>query len=172
MTVRFSLAGLLDATSVELDLDGDGSVEFTGPSLDGQVFTYPQPGVYVPVATVTDAQGQRHTARAVLLVYDGATLDTLLQARWRSLKDALRQGDIARAVGAITERPRADYQAAFQILATELPNIDAILTDIRLVRVRNASAIYRMLRVNDGLPLSFGVRFAVDTDGVWRIEAF
>ena len=29
-----------------------------------------------------------------------------------------------------------------------------------------------MTRVDGGLVMSFGVRFAVDDDGIWRIEGF
>jgi hypothetical protein len=41
----------------------------------------------------------------------------------------------------------------FQIIAAQPPNIDQILT-------------------TDGLETSFEVRFALDGDGIWRLEAF
>lgn len=172
VTARFSLLGASAPVSIALDFDGNGTVDFTGPTLDGQAFPYTQSGLYLPTATITDAQGQRLTASGIVQVYDTATLDALLQVRWTAMKDALRAGDIARAVSNITARTRADYQAAFNIISARLPAIDSILTDITLVKVRNASAIYEMTRVDDGILLSFGVRFAIDEDGIWRIEAF
>ena len=51
-----------------------------------------------------------------------------------------------------------------------LPGIDAILTPIEFQDVRSASAFYRMLHVDHGVLKSFVVRFAIDGDGVWRVE--
>lgn len=157
---------------IELDLDGNGTVDFTGATLDGQQFTYAAPGSYLPAVTVVDAQGGRTTVRALVQVLDGAALDTLLRAKWQTLKDALRAGDIARAVTQIVLRAQDGYAAAFQTIAPRLPGIDSILTDITPVEVRNRAAIYRMLRLDGGVMKSFEVRFVIDGDGLWRIQGF
>jgi hypothetical protein len=47
-----------------------------------------------------------------------------------------------------------------------------VFTTIRPVRIRRGTAIYEMVRTNPRGQASFEVRFAVDGDGVWRIEAF
>ena len=83
-----------------------------------------------------------------------------------------RGGDIAAGVSHIVQRRRADYDAAFRLLSASLPAIDSILTDLVPVKVRNASAIYEMRRTDDGLLKSFEIRFAIDGDGIWRLEAF
>jgi hypothetical protein len=44
LTVGFSVSSLAPIRSIALDLDGDGSVEFTGAGLDGRTFTSPTPG--------------------------------------------------------------------------------------------------------------------------------
>lgn len=36
-----------------LDVDGDGLADFAGPSLQGQIFTYTQPGLYFPTGYMT-----------------------------------------------------------------------------------------------------------------------
>jgi hypothetical protein len=172
LTVRFSLLNGLNATAIELDADGNGVMDFTGTSLDEQPFTFAQPGLYVATARVTDAQGNQVTARAIVQVLDRNALDALLQAKWAAMKDALRVGDIARAVTNITERTRADYESAFNVIAARLPNIDTILTDLTLVKVRNSAAIYEATRIDATLVKSFEVRFAIDGDGIWKIEAF
>jgi len=119
-----------------------------------------------------DTQGGRTTARALVQVLDGAALDTLLRAKWQTMKGALRAGDIARAVTQIVLRAQDGYAAAFQTIAAQLPAIDSILTDITLAEVRNRAAIYRMLRLDSGVMKSFEVRFVIDGDGVWRIQGF
>jgi hypothetical protein len=169
--VSFSLPGVTAGT-IALDLDGDGVIDFAGPSLAGQRFIYARPGLYVATATATDPEGRQVTATTLVHAYDVGALDTLLQAKWRGLKDALRAGEVARAVAYVGADARDDYQTAFQIIATRLPAIDAILTDLTLVRVGDGSALYRATRTDAGLVRGFDVRFAADADGVWRIERF
>jgi hypothetical protein len=172
LSVSFSLIGPADVTNLALDLQGDGTVDVTGASVEGQTFTYVQPGLYAPTVTVTDAQGTGLTATALIQVYDRSTLDALLQVKWAEMKDALRAGDIAQGANHIITRSRSNYQAAFQIIAGRLQNIDSILTSLTLIKVRNAAAIYEMTRTDAGIVKSFEVRFAIDYDGIWRIEAF
>jgi len=172
LTVRLSLPRDPQIVQIELDTDGDGIVDVTTAALEDYAVVYSQPGLYVVRATVSDAAGARTTASAAIQVFDRAALDALLRARWSAMKDALRRGDIAAGVSHITQRRRADYETAFTLLAPSLPQIDAILPEISLVKVRNAAAIYRMRRTDAGVPKSFEVRFAVDGDGLWRLEAF
>jgi sugar lactone lactonase YvrE len=171
LTVTFSLSAAGPAT-VALDLEGDGSVEFTGPSLEARSFLYPRPGLYVPAVTLTDAQGGQVVVRGVVAVYDPGVLDASLQGRWRAMKDALRAGDIPGAAAHIVVGARTGYETAFRAIAAQLPGIDAILTDLTLVKARNGSALFRATRSDAGVTKRFDVRFAVDADGVWRIEGF
>lgn len=158
-------------TQVELDTDGNGTPDFTGPSLDGQIFTYTTPGLYLPRVTITDPQGTRD-ATTIVQVYDRTTLDALLQTKWSGLKVALRGGDIARALAFIVAQSRARYQGALTVLTPDLPAIDSVLTDLTLVRVRGREAISEMRRSDAGILKSFEVRFVIDADGIWRLRAF
>jgi len=172
LVVRFSLAAGPTVASVELDADGDGVADVVGRTLDEQVVSYPRPGVYVARAIITDITGSVTTASAVVRVFDAAALDAHLRAKWTAMRDALRRGDITAGVSHIVQRRQADYETAFRLLSPSLPAIDSILTDLVPVKVRNASAIYEMRRLDDGIPTSFEIRFAIDGDGVWRLEAF
>ncbi|MGE5218854.1 MAG: Ig-like domain-containing protein, partial [Chloroflexota bacterium] len=172
LTVSFSLFANLQLTQVTLDADADGIVDFNGSQLAGQSFTFSQPGTYVATAIATDAQGIQQTASAVVQVFDPTQLDALLQARWAAMKDALRIGNIGAALNEIATRSRPRYEEAFQMIASQLANIDQILTNPAVVRIENFSAIYEAARTDDGLEMSFEIRFAIDGDGIWRIEAF
>jgi len=172
LTVHFSLSRDPNTLSVELDADGDGVIDFAGETLDAQPVIYPRPGIYVARAVVKATGGAATTVTAVVRVFDPAALDGQLRAHWSAMRDALRRGDIAAGVGHIVQRRRADYDAAFRLLSASLPAIDTILTDITPLEVRNASAIYEMRRTDDGLLKSFEIRFAIDGDGIWRVEAF
>jgi sugar lactone lactonase YvrE len=172
LTVSFTLLGAPDSATIQADFDGNGTIDFTGQRLAEQAFTYLQPGLFVPIVKVTDAQGQRTTVPGVIQVFDRASLDALLQAKWTSMRDSLRRGDIAQALTQISERSRNRYQQAFAALAPDLPAVDTILTDVRFVRARGLEAIFEMSRTDAGILKSFEVRFHVDTDGFWRVRSF
>jgi len=173
LTVRFSLSSLIGITDVKLDLEGDGPVEFEGSSLDGQVFTYRQPGVYVATVHATDIDRQVHSAMAVVEAYDRAALDLRLQAVWSGCKDAVRLGDVTRAASFLHSETRDAYADQLRLLRPQtLASIDTYLTAIRLVEVGPKGAEYEMLRDRHGVTLSFAVWFRVDRDGLWRLFSF
>ena len=172
LTVSFTLLGVPDVASVQADFDDNGTLDFVASRMVEQPFTFTQPGLYVPIVTVIDAQGQRTTVPAIVQVFDRAGLDALLQAKWSSMRDALRRGDIAQALTQISGRSRGRYQQAFAALAPDLPAVDTILSDVRFVRSRGLEAIFEMRRTDAGILKSFEVRFHVDTDGFWRVRSF
>lgn len=173
LPVTFALSSPGPMTEVALDLEGDGAIDFQGPSLDGQGFTYAQPGLYLPTLTAADATGATHGAMTLVHVYDVTVLDRRLQAVWQGFKDAVRAGDLARAVSFLHSAARARYQAQLSRLgAATLAAIDAYLTTIQLVEVGAGGAQYEMLRERDGQTLSFAVWFQLDADGLWRLRRF
>jgi hypothetical protein len=172
LTAKFSLFGDINISQVTLDADGDGNIDFTGSQLTEQPFTFAQPGVYVAAATATDVQGHQLATNAVIQVLDPTELDGILQARWMAMKDALRAGDIPAALQQIITRARPIYEEGFQIISAQLSIIDEILTPVSLVRVGNNEAVYKASRTDDGIPMSFEVRFAMDVDGFWRVGSF
>ena len=171
-TARFSLFGDVEILQVTLDADGDGNVDFTGPHLTQQPFTFAQAGIYVATANATDVQGNPITTNAVVQVLDPTELDETLQARWTAMKDALRAGDIPAALSEIISQARPSYEEGFQIISALLPTIDEILTAVSLVRIGNNEAVYKASRTDDGITMSFEVRFAMDVDGLWRVASF
>jgi sugar lactone lactonase YvrE len=172
LAVTFSVGGLPPAGPIVLDADGDGITHVEWPGPDDLTHVYALPGLYLPTVTLTDAQGTRVTLRALVQVYDAVALDALLQARWRTLKDALRRGDVAQASSHVAARARARYQAIFTALAPDLPTVDTILTDLLPLELRGDEVLYEMVRVSAGTAQSFEVRFRVDDDGIWRLSMF
>lgn len=173
LTVRFDLSSPGPVAHVALDARGTGTPDAQGPTLDGVTFVYDFPGVYAPTVTVTEPTGAVRTATALVQVHDRAVLDTRLQAQWGSFKDALRQGDVDRALAGIHGDARARYETMLhQLPAAALADVDRSLTAIRLVDVGLAGAQYEMLRPRDGQTLSFAVWFLLDVDGLWRLRRF
>jgi hypothetical protein len=174
LTTSFSLLGGPVPARVELDFDGNGQVDFAGPALDAQRFTYSSPGLYVPRVRVVDAQGAVFTASAVVQVLDQASIDARLQARWSTLRDALSRNDVPTAVALFASASRDAYQDQLSALAGAgaLAQIAADLGSITPVRVLDKAAEYELRAVQRGTPYSFYVLFVVDTDGVWRLRVF
>jgi len=172
LRVSFSLVGGPVPTAVELDREGDGLIEFTGTSLEGQSFTYAQAGVYTPSATITDSDGNRFTAGTVVQVYDRAGLDNVLQSKWTGMRGALREGRIEEALEFIAQDFREEFRLDFTALAPFLPTLGQELEGIRFVAIRGHRAQYELLSTEDGVTFSYNVEFIRDVDGIWRIAFF
>ncbi|MGH9203467.1 MAG: hypothetical protein ACRD2A_19770, partial [Vicinamibacterales bacterium] len=161
------------AGSLELDVDGDGSVDFSGTTLDGLPFVYAQPGVYVATLHVRTADGQVFTFRTSVEVYDRALLDARLRAVWTGFKDALRSGNVTQAVSFIHGNRRARWQESLaQVGPDVLATIDGVFTNIDLIGAGAGGAEYEMLREEGGQVVSYPVVFVVDSDGRWRLWQF
>jgi hypothetical protein len=167
--VRFTMTSLKQIARVELDLDGDGTIDWQGTTLEGQEFQLREAGLYFPTVKVTDVQGKIHTDNALVQVYDPKELDALLQAKWTGMKDALRQGDIGRAVTYIVTNKREAYRKIFGALTIPFSDIDQVLTDIKFVKLVGIRAEYKMSYTKDGTVYGGLVHFSLDTDGIWRI---
>lgn len=172
LEVSFSLLAAAPGATISIDFDGDGTVDVTGPSLEGQVFTYPKPGLYLPTAIITDAQGNQVTTRALVQVYNQADLDASLQAKWSAMKDALRRGDIGKALESIALSDREGYLPLLTALGPQLSHIDTILTDISPVAFDGERAEYQMIRIDNGIRISHFILFVKDADGIWRLKFF
>jgi hypothetical protein len=170
LAVRVVMATELPVTRVVLDL-GDGR-SVTDPALDSALFEYPQPGRYTPRVTVTDASGATSTATTVVEVVDRAAFDAVLQVQWGGLKDALRHGDLDGALGTIATRARDLYRELLGALTVPPSQIDQVLTDITLLDFDEIQAEYEMLRIDNGVTMSYLVLFTRDADGVWRLRFF
>lgn len=171
LAVQLEASGASTGTAVRFDLDfeGNGLVDLATSTFDTVSHTYQDDGLFFPTLTATDDQGNRVTASTIVNVFPFPDL----VAKWAAMKDALRSGDVGGALQFIATQSRERYQGIFSALASEVQQVDAILTDIKLVAVRRNSAEYSMLRADgDGVTRSYYVLFIRDSDGFWRLLAF
>jgi len=172
LSIEFALQGVPREVTVNWDFDGDGITNVTTTAAGRPRYTYTQPGIYLPTATATDEQGRPVMVKGLVYVDDTAVLQAALQNQWVAMKSALRGGDIDGALTYILGSARSRYNEAFRLLTSQLPTIDAILTDLRFVGAFGSEALFAADRTDDGRPMSFEVRFIVDADRLWRIEGF
>ena len=158
---------------VEFDADSDGRPEISGRDYGQLRHTYAVPGRFTATATVRDRQGRVRTHAMVVTVVPLADFDAGLQARWNTLKTALRAGNIDAAVECLHSRSRARYRDVFtSLFASEPRKVDDTLTSIRFVEQNSGRAVYEMLRSDDGKRHSYQVLFQIDVDDVWRLASF
>ena len=169
LTVVFSLLRAAGGT-IALDADGDGIVDFIGPSRDGQTFTYARPGLYFPTATITDAGGTQSTATTVVNVEDPQTVTTRFQGLWTSLKARLGAGDVPGALAHLAPNLQPRFQAVFQQLQTDLPAIAASLGDLEVLEQVGDLAETAIVQQENGTPFLYFIYFRRDGLDRWLIE--
>ncbi len=169
LTVRFTLGGV-PSSRVTLDADGDGLADFIGPGLDGQRFTYIQPGLYFPAATVSDGQGGRFTARTVVLIESSAAATARFQGLWNGFKDRLVAGDTSGALSYLSPAIQSQFGQVFQALGSSLPTIAASLESLLVVEQVDNLAEAAVVRQEGGTSFLYFVYFRRDSLGRWLIE--
>jgi hypothetical protein len=173
LTTSFELSSSMGISLVFFDVDGDGTIDFRGPALDGIGFTYSYPGIYSPQVLALDANSNVYYAVTLVQVSDPILMDTRLQTIWNGVRDALRADDVTTACTFVHSDTRVMYQDLWsQLGPTVLLGVDQIMTSIQLVEVGLAGAQCEMLRDEDGQTYSFAVWFQVDQDGLWRLRRF
>lgn len=170
--VTFTLTSLNPISQIELDGNGDGIIDFVGNNLNNQAVSFTTPAIYYPTVRVTEPSGITRNETSLIQVLDQEQLNSMLLSKWQSMKNALRQGNVALAVSHIVGRRRATYQTMLNALTVPYANIDQVLANISFVEQRGIEAEYRMTVVEGGFQYSYLVLFAIDEDGVWRIKFF
>jgi len=169
LTVEFTLGGIA-ARNVTLDADGDGLTDFTGASLEGQRFVYPQPGLYFPAATVSDGQGGQFTAATVVLVEPPTAVNARFESLWNRFKDRLVAGDIPGALAHLSPAIQSQFSEVFQALGSNLPGIAASLERLVVVERVDDLAEAAVVRQEGATAFLYFIYFRRDRLGRWLIE--
>lgn len=148
----------------------------TGATEPDVTVRFEQPGLYFPTVSVTDADGVRHEATAVVQVFDPQRLGPKLLAKWSAMRAALQGGRIDAALEQFTHAARPRYRQIFEALGAKLPETAAAMQEPELMSIAGTTAKYRIQRTVtiDGQTrtLTFWIYFIQDGDGIWRIRQF
>ncbi len=155
-----------------LSYSGPGTAEITTISPKEYQVRLSTEGLYTFTASVTSSQGQVYTDALTITVANQAQLDALLQSKWAGMKAALSNNDVTTALKEIAFTEQDGYREILSGLGPILGQIDLILRDISLVSMAGHRAEYQMIRVDNGVPLSYFVLFVKDRDGIWRLKFF
>ena len=170
--VRFSAAALPVGTYT-IDLESDGTLEYSGERPDGRPFRYGTPGAFLATITAVTSDGALLQWRSAVTAYDRPALEVELRAAWNGLKDALRRGEADEAAAFVHASRRDVWRGYFEELVTAIAgDVDTIFTEIDILGFEGDQVECEMMRAVDGLMFSFPVSFAMDTDGRWRLWQF
>jgi hypothetical protein len=172
LNVAFEASAGFAPASYQWDLEGDGTIDQQGSTLSKTTFTYISPGLYFPTVTLTGPQGQSATATAVVNVLSKDEMDVLLKGKWEGMRQALKGGDLERALNYFERRSRATYEKQFTALRPVLGEVGAEMGEIVLARLEEGWAEYEIIAARNGITSSFHLLFVRDHDGLWRIKVF
>jgi hypothetical protein len=148
----------------------------TGTEPDTWIVSMTAPGIYTFFVELLDEEGETYKDQVAVLVYDRATLDALLQAKWNKMKTAMTAGSIEGAVQEFTFGQREIFQEIFTITAYRLAQIALDMQPIEMIYQKNDTAEYRIRKdiIFKGTPetVTSYIYFQRERDGIWRIRDF
>ena len=159
----------------------DPSLTYTGP---GQAEITEEPdreykvritaeGIYHFTAQVKDTEDRIYTDTIVTEVLNKIGTDALLIAKWHSMREALMQNDMDKAVSYFANSVRDAVREVFVALSEEMRHQMAQdMADIQFIEMTGNSAEYDLRKVMDGRTYSYYLLFIKDTDGLWKIRSF
>jgi len=99
--------------------------------------------------------------------------DIMIRKEWNSMRNALKQNDIDKAVSYFHHTTRDSYRKYFKALTpVGMQKISSDFEEIRLVRVFMNTATYEMIIKRKGEKFSHPLEFIKDSNGEWAIKAF
>jgi hypothetical protein len=158
------------AESIEVDLDGNGTIDLADAREDNIGHTYSQPGHYAAKIRIRWKGGEASTFDAPVSVLTPSAFEAELQGRWTALKMALQRGSILDAFECIFSMERSPRH---EHLLRGVPRgqVDEYLPPIRFVGFIVTEARYQSVRPRPGATRPMEVRFHPDLDGVWRVNS-
>jgi hypothetical protein len=172
--VRWLYWPVNDPVKVEVDLDGDGRADVSQAQYPASLeHTYARPGRYDVTAWIHERSGRVERVSVAVDVMVAQAFESDLLARWDTFKARLRAADVPGALECLHSGSRRRYEASLQSLfAGRQTSVDDVFTTLTLVRIWRGTAEFSMERQTSGRAMSYAVRFVIDGDGVWRINAF
>lgn len=154
---------------IELDYDGDGNTDHVSINpFEDFSYTFANPGIYHPAATVTTS-AETFTAGTAVVVEDLVQLDAFLRGRLGALVDGLATGDKQRALAVMSPGARKRFETLFDAI---MPVIQANLSSWQApqaIRISGNLAEYLILRNRDGKQYGYLVIFQRMPDGTWKL---
>ncbi|MEW6001107.1 MAG: IPT/TIG domain-containing protein [Nitrospirota bacterium] len=172
LQVFFSISTNFSPVSYQMDFEGDGVVDYTGPTFEDINFTYTSEGIFYPTVTVKDNQENSYSDKIAIIVLSKTEMDILLREKWDGMKKGMADKDIQKAVSYFAEWTKERYSAIFAALGDRLPQIAQDMQNIKMIYVRDGVAKYRIRRIEAEGEITYYIYFVRDENGFWKIQQF
>jgi hypothetical protein len=163
----------------------DSSLTITGPD-QVTILDHPGPeeytvqmtaeGIYFFTAEANDALDTAYGDTVAVAVYNKEEIDALLRSKWESMKSALINQEIEKALQYFADDNRELYREIYTDLGSNLPQIINEMNDIQVIVVEDGIAKYRIrkneLHKGDVYPITYYIYFIQDNDGLWRLYRY
>jgi len=172
LQVCFTASTSFTPTSYQMDFEGDGIIDYTGPAFEDISFTYNSEGVYYPTISVTDDQGNAYSDTIAITVMNKTEIDTLLKEKWEGMKGELSTHNIEKAVAYFLSSSQERYRYIFTSLLNSLQDIITDMHAMEIVSIEEGVAEYRIKRQEDVRDVTYYIYFVLDQNGLWKIQQF
>ena len=159
-----------ETSDIKIDFEGDGVIDLETTTIEGITNTYYSVGLYYPVITVVDSNGNQYHATTVLNVLDVQQMDALFKSIWTGLKDKLAEGNAEEALDYFSDSAKEKYSRVFSDLGEDLPQIVSTFGDIAMNSIEGEIAEYVTIREQDGGTFAYFIYFMRDSNGIWKIK--
>jgi hypothetical protein len=158
----------------EITVTGPSQPEFLSSGENDYRFAVTVEGIYTFSAHVSGQNGIALEDSITVTVTNQTQMDTLMQRKWDGMKNALANRDVDTAVTFFTVETKTHYHDIFTSLDAQMPQIVEDMQDIERIYIGGNSAKYRIVKdeVHEGqvVPITHYIYFAVDHDGLWKID--
>lgn len=172
LTVYFSVSTLFTPVSYQMDFEGDGIVDYTDTTLENISHIYTSEGIFYPIITVTDNQGNTYSDTIAITVMNKTEIDTLLRGKWEGMKDKLKNQDTEGALGYFIERSKERYRQVFEALKDQIPVIIETFIEFNIIVVYENAAEYEIVANENGVLYSYPGMLVKDENGIWKFRDF
>jgi hypothetical protein len=175
-TVTFTLGGGggTPVGSVEIDVDGNGTVDITSPGMPaaGVQATYNGAGLASPRFTFKDAAGTViYTTSRQVHIEDPVVKYNLLKGVYTDVVARLSAGNGTAASGLFIESQRTGYQEFFGQIGSNLASVAGQLGQLRGGTISgNRGELVVVRETSEGLT-AFTINVIRGADGIWRVES-
>jgi hypothetical protein len=177
LDVSIRLEGSFSITNPQVSVNGRANANLqAGAQANEYLLNLTVEGTYTITASAAGPDSQTYIDTVTITVMSMSQLDTLLKAKWNSMRSALVAGNIIGALSHFSSDSTDKYQAAFTRLQAQIPSIAVNMRNIELIYVNDSIAKYRIKReqIINGqqMTISYYLYFGKGSDGIWRIEQF
>jgi Glucodextranase, domain B len=175
LTVNFTIEGSLAFTNITFNSNGPVMVDISA-NTDGTGYSakFPAEGIYTISVNALGSDSQIYQDNIKVVVISELETDRFIRQKWDGMKKALFDGNISGAVSNFNEDSQGAYQALFQEMSANLPEIATNMRSIDLDYITQGTAEYRISRtetINDQQQdITYFIYFVKNKDGLWKIN--